>query len=59
MSQAVLKWFRPEVSKWLRRNDLSPTISNVRKAILAIRKEGERLKCLNYQRGAKIEKIIS
>lgn len=40
MSQAVLKWFRPEVSKWLRCHDLSPTISNIRKAILAIKKEG-------------------
>jgi len=41
MSQAVLKWFRPEVSRWLRRNNLSPTVSNIRKAILAIRKEEE------------------
>lgn len=41
MSQAVLKWFRPEVSRWLRCHALSPTVSNVRKAVLAIRKEGE------------------
>jgi len=41
MSQVALKWFRPEVSRWLRHNNLSPTVSNVRKAILAIRKEGE------------------
>lgn len=38
MSREVLRWFRPEVTKWLKEKGLSPTIANIRKAILAIKR---------------------
>lgn len=42
MSKEVLKWFKPEVREYLKEKKLSPTISNIRRAILVTRAREEK-----------------